>query len=79
MTDKLMFTREPASEVYRFHATSYAVTDGYTVIDVDQGSQRVELRARRGRVLMVIEFDADEARAIAAELVAAADAIEAQP
>lgn len=78
MSDKPMFTREPVSKAYRFNAASYAVADGYTAVSVDQGSQMVELRARRGRTLVAIEFDADEARAIAAEMVAAADVIEAQ-
>lgn len=79
MSDTTMFERtaDALFDHYLFRSRAGA-EDGYTIIGVDKYNRHlVEIRVRRGQMLSEIGVSPDEARAIAAELVAAADALDA--
>lgn len=68
--------KSTGSNAYAYEMFSCAAAGrGYTVVRADSGV--VEISARRETAVVTLEFDAAYARAVAAQLIAAADVAEA--
>ncbi len=75
MDDRPMFEREPGPG---FGSGCYGEALG-RYMTVRTNGNEIELRRTDASLSVEIRLSAEQARAVAAELVAAADAIEAQP
>lgn len=76
--NKPMFERDPLANgvPYIFESSAWGEAQGHWIV-VKATRRAIELSRNAGGVYVSLQLDPDQARAIATELVAAADAIEA--